>query len=62
MKNYRTYLGVAVLFFVIGFLANPLIALLHLPSDTAQVIISINWISGGLAFVVLDQLNKPSIP
>lgn len=62
MKNYKSFLGVAVLFFVIGFLANPLIALLHLPSDTASVIVSINWISGGLAFVILDQLNKPTIP
>jgi hypothetical protein len=58
MKPKVNLLIAAVILFAIGFMATPLIALLHVQQDAAQVILGINWISGGLGCVVLDTIRR----
>jgi hypothetical protein len=52
------FLICGAIFFAIGFIAAPAVAVLHVPHETAQVVVGINWISGGLACVVLDVLKR----
>jgi hypothetical protein len=58
MKPKRNWLTAAAILFLIGFLSAPLLVLLHVPQDAAQVILSINWISGGLGCVVLGIISR----
>jgi hypothetical protein len=60
--NRPTILVIACILFLIGWLASPLIAVLHLPTDVAQVIIGVNWISGGLAFVLIEIIRRETTP
>jgi uncharacterized membrane protein YcfT len=57
----KKFLIVAAALFAIGFIAAPAVALFHVPTEAGQVIIGINWISGGLAFVALSAI-KGEIP
>jgi hypothetical protein len=54
----RSFLLTAAVLFAIGFLAAPICAGLHLSQDVSQVIVGINWISGGLACLVLECIKR----
>jgi hypothetical protein len=53
----RKCLLVAIVFFAIGFLVDSAITLLHIPAETAQMLLKLNWVSGGLCFVALSKFK-----
>jgi hypothetical protein len=58
MGATKKFLIIAGIIFGIGFLIAPALRLLHVPTDTSELLLAVNWISGGFCFVVLGKLKN----
>jgi hypothetical protein len=57
MKHLGTWLTTAVVLFGVGAIVAPACRALGVPSETSEYLVAANWISGGLACVVLGKMN-----
>jgi hypothetical protein len=56
MKHIGTWLITAAILFGIGFIVAPALRVFHVPTDTSEVLLGLNFLCGGLCCLVLAKL------